>query len=115
MNNPNAGKKALIPIGTAHRHSAAAVADKAKAIMSHVVDTTKTTDFRPSAKSKAAPAGATRGANHNRRRRAADDRKTKMKGIYFEEPVYEALVHMQDEGQNASKWVNRLVKEKLGL
>lgn len=39
--------------------------------------------------------------------------KTIMKGVYFEPAVYDALLEMQDKGQNVSKFINRIVRQYL--
>jgi hypothetical protein len=38
-----------------------------------------------------------------------------MKGVYFEPAVYEALLEMQEKGQNVSKFINRIVRQSLAI
>jgi hypothetical protein len=116
MTNKDAGKNAFpIPIGPGNRSSSSssAVAAKAAKIISQAHATTKAADFTPAARQSSSR--KPRAAGSLPRRRRGSDRVTRLKGIYFEPEVYDALVHMQQEGQNASMVVNKIVKEKLGL
>lgn len=54
-------------------------------------------------------------AGQGRGRRASSRQKTIMKGVYFEPAVYNALLEMQEKGQNVSKFVNRLVRQSLAV
>jgi hypothetical protein len=104
MVNPNAGKKAMIPINTAGG-SASSQADK----MTHqALESAKSASFAPAASS-----GHT--AGQGRGRKKSTSQKTMMKGVYFEPAVYQALVEMQDKGQNVSKFINRLVRQSLAI
>ena len=105
MVNPNAGKKAMIPINTAGG-AAASQTDK----MAHqALESAKSASFAPPAASSGRTAGQGRG------RKKSTSQKTMMKGVYFEPAVYQALVEMQDKGQNVSKFINRLVRQSLAI
>jgi hypothetical protein len=101
MTNPNAGKKALIPINTA-----AVAPSQADKMTSQALESAKSASFAPAA-SSAHTVGQGRG------RRKSAGQKTIMKGVYFEPAVYKALGEMQEKGQNVSKFINRLVRENL--
>ncbi|MDD5673643.1 MAG: hypothetical protein PHC61_05750 [Chitinivibrionales bacterium] len=107
MLNPNAGKKAMIPINTASSASHSQT-DK----MAHqALESAKSASFAPPATSttRSTTSGQGRG------RRKSTSQKTIMKGVYFEPAVYQALVEMQDKGQNVSKFINRLVRQSLTI
>ena len=106
--NLNAGKKPLIPINTAGSTPAAPSSAVSK----------MTAQARESAKSASFPtisAPSPHKAGQGRGRRASSRQKTIMKGVYFDPAVYEALLEMQDKGQNVSKFVNRLVRQSLAI
>lgn len=106
MLNPNAGKKAMIPINTAGS-AGSSQTDK----MAHqALESAKSASFAPPA---AAAAGHTAGKGRGRKK--STSQKTMMKGVYFEPAVYQALVEMQDKGQNVSKFINRLVRQSLAI
>jgi len=102
MTNPNAGKKALIPINTA-----AVAPSQADKMTSQALKSAESASFAPAAASSAHTVGQGRG------RRKSTGQKTIMKGVYFEPAVYKALGEMQEKGQNVSKFINRLVRENL--
>jgi hypothetical protein len=106
MVNPNAGKKAMIPINTAGG-TGSSQADK----MAHqALESAKSASFAPP---PAASGGHTPGKGRGRKK--STSQKTIMKGVYFEPAVYQALVEMQDKGQNVSKFINRLVRQSLAI
>lgn len=106
--NLNAGKKPLIPINTSGSASAAPSSAVSK----------MTAQARESAKSASFPAlsaPSPRNAGQGRSRRPSPRQKTIMKGVYFEPAVYNALLEMQEKGQNVSKFVNRIVRQSLAI
>jgi hypothetical protein len=105
MNNPNAGKRAQIPINTAASVIIPSQSDK---MTLQAQESAKSASFSP-----AATAGRT--AGQGRGRKKSTGQKTIMKGVYFEPAVYAALIEMQDKGQNISKFINRLVRQSLAL
>lgn len=106
MLNPNAGKKAQIPINTAH----SGPSSQSNKMAMQAMESAKSASFAP-------PAATTtsRAAGQGRGRKKSTSQKTIMKGVYFEPAVYEALVEMQDKGQNVSKFINRLVRQSLAV
>jgi hypothetical protein len=109
MNNPNTGKRAQIPINTAASVSPSSNTDK---MALQAMNSAKSASFAPAA----APAAASLpvvGQGKNRRKSTSP--KTIMKGVYFEPAVYQALVEMQEKGQNISKFINRLVRQNLAI
>jgi hypothetical protein len=101
MLNPNTGKKALIPISTASSVSQDKMAQQA-------IESAKSASFAPPS-SPAITTGKGRG------RRKSSGHKTIMKGVYFEPAVYQALMELQDKGQNISKFINRIVRQSLAI
>ena len=121
MNNPNAGQKARIPMGTSSRPlapSAPPVSEKTKRIISHVEQTVNAADFSP----PSAPAVSSSASLTTRQRRKTDSKssdvsaKKIMKGIYLDPAVCDALKDLKrTRGQIASVFVNNLLRKELGL
>ena len=106
MINQNAGKKAQISINTA------AVAPSPTDKMAHQArESAKAASFVP----LAASSSGRNTVGQGRGRRKSASQKTIMKGVYFEPAVYQALIEMQDKGQNISKFINRLVRQSLAI
>jgi len=105
MVNPNTGKKAQIPINT----SASVISSQTNKMAHQAIESAKSASFDPPA------AASTHTTGQGRGRRKSNGQKTIMKGVYFEPAVYQALVEMQEKGQNVSKFINRLVRQSLAL
>jgi len=101
MVNPNTGKKAQIPLNT----SASVMSSQTNKMVSQAMESAKSASFTQ----QTTVSGQSRG------RRKSTSQKTIMKGVYFEPVVYNALVEMQDKGQNVSKFINRLVRQSLTI
>jgi len=105
MVNPNTGKKAQIPINTA----VSVAPSQTDKMTLQALESAKAATFTPPVSSLTrSPATGQR-----RVRRKSTGQKTIMKGVYFDPAVYQALVEMQDKGQNVSKFINRLVRQSL--
>jgi hypothetical protein len=110
MLNANAGKKIQIPLNTAPAVPAAtSPADK---MLSQAMESARSASFAPPAAPAPAPV---RPAGVSRRKPADPAKKTIMKGVYFEPAVYNALLVMQEKGQNVSKFINQLVRQSLAI
>jgi hypothetical protein len=107
--NMNAGKKPLIPISTAAAASTPALSPSIDKMTAQAKESAKSASF------VSASAPIPRHAGHGRGRRHSSSQKTILKGVYFEPAVHQALIEMQDKGQNVSKFINRLVRQSLTL
>jgi hypothetical protein len=105
MVNPNTGKKAQIPINTA----ASVASSQTNKMTLQAMESAKSASFAPPTTAPTHSVGQGRG------RRKSTAQKTIMKGVYFEPAVYQALVEMQEKGQNVSKFINRLVRQSLTI
>lgn len=117
MTNPNAGKKAFIPLNSSRSESSskpAPVSPRVEKILSHVKETVKSADFRPSTSTPSEAQVVVLP-----RRRAEDSppqkKNLKLKGIYFEKPVFDALIKMQEKDESVSQFVNMVVKANLEI
>ena len=107
MVNANTGKKVQIPL-----HTAPAAASPSDKMLSQAIESAKSASFAPPA--PPAPA-AKRSARVSRRKPSDPAKKTIMKGVYFDPAVYNALLDMQEKGQNVSKFINRIVRQSLAI
>ena len=113
--NQNTGKAPLIPIGTAGKPVTPAVAPSSvekisAAATKQAAAAAQTATFTtppPSPTAKATHAGPGRPR--------ANTTPTKLKGVYFDPPVYDALVALQKRGQNVSKYINNVVRQALAV
>ncbi|MFH0920164.1 MAG: hypothetical protein V1913_07360 [Fibrobacterota bacterium] len=112
MINQNAGKKALIPIGTSKPAPSAPVSEKAQKIITHVEDTVRAADF-------SSPAPATGSATFRERRKSSSKPAATqriMKGFRLDADVCKALDNIKrTHGQVAAVFVNNLLRKELDL
>lgn len=107
MINPNVGKKAQIPLNTT-KNITKNPSDK---MLSQAMQSAKSASFTPPT---AQPQTAKK-PKIRRGRKPSSGPKTILKGVYFEPAVYDKLIEMQEEGQNVSKYINRIVRKDQGL
>jgi len=105
MLNPNIGKKFQIPPKTP--------ADSNPVASQPTLTNKMLSQASEAAKSAGLPTRATSGRRG--RRPTPTTQKTIIKAVYFEPPVHQALINMQVQGQNVSKYINRLVKQALAM
>ncbi|MFP4365178.1 MAG: hypothetical protein ACLFR1_15050 [Spirochaetia bacterium] len=110
MINPNVGKKFQIPLNTA-KNSAPAAAPSDK-MLSQAMQSAKSASF---SSPKAQPQNKPVEKKNVREKTQSSAPKNILKGVYFEPAVYEILMEMQEEGQNVSKYINRIVRKDQGL
>ena len=115
--NQNTGKAPMIPIGTAGTPVAPAVTspsvEKIKVAASRqAAAAAQTATFHtPTPAPPARSAAAHSGPGRPRSNIAP----TRLKGVYFDPSVYDALLTLQKRGQNVSKYINNIVRQSLAI